>query len=272
MKNSFKNRLYHIIFEAETPSGILFDVFLLVFILISVLCVILESVVSINDQYGTILQQIEWFFTIAFTLEYFVRIYVVKNSFGYIFSFLGIVDLLAIIPTYLIFIADLHHLAIIRSIRLIRIFRILHLSPYVRGGQMMMISLRRAFPKIVVFLLSVLVLVVILGTIMYIIEGPMGSNTPGFEDIPNSMYWAIVTLTTVGYGSVVPITVAGKFVSSVIMILGYGIIAVPTGIVSVAIAKNKIALNTLTCQNCFSEGHRIDSEFCRKCGSALEDS
>ncbi len=269
MKNSLKNRLYHIIFEAETKSGILFDVFLLIFILISVLCVILESVNSINHEYGDILQNIEWFFTIFFTLEYFIRIYVVRNSFGYIFSFLGIVDLLAIIPTYLIFIADLHHLAIIRSIRLVRIFRILHLSPYVRGGQMMMISLRRSFPKIVVFLLAVIVLVILLGTLMYLIEGPMGSNTSGFEDIPNSMYWSIVTLTTVGYGSVVPVTVAGKFVSSIIMILGYGIIAVPTGIVSVAIAKNKVANNTVTCQNCLSEGHRVDSKFCRRCGSLL---
>jgi len=264
--NSIKNKLYHIIFEAETPSGKLFDIVLLITIFLSVICVILESVADIKIQYGDVLQNLEWFFTILFTIEYFMRIYIVKKPIKYIFSFMGLVDLLAIIPTYLMFIADLHHLTIIRSIRLIRIFRIFHLSSYVRGGQTMLIALRRSLPKIIVFLMSIVLLVIVLGTLMYIIEGPMGENNPGFEDIPNSMYWAIVTLTTVGYGSAVPITALGKFLASIIMILGYGIIAVPTGIVSAAIVSNKINPNTFRCDSCLAEGHDPLSKFCKECG------
>jgi len=266
-ENSIKNKLYHIIFEAETPTGKLFDVVLLITIFLSVICVILESVVDIKSEYGDVLQNLEWFFTIVFTIEYFMRIYIVKKPIKYIFSFMGLVDLLAIIPTYLVFIADLHHLTIIRSIRLIRIFRIFHLSSYVRGGQTMLIALRRSLPKIIVFLMSIVLLVIVLGTLMYIIEGPMGENNSGFEDIPNSMYWAIVTLTTVGYGSAVPITVLGKFLASIIMILGYGIIAVPTGIVSAAIVSNKRHSNTFRCDSCLSEGHDPLSKFCKECGS-----
>ena len=267
--NSIKNKLYHIIFEAETPSGKLFDIVLLITIFLSVICVILESVADIKIQYGDVLQNLEWFFTILFTIEYFMRIYIVKKPIKYIFSFMGLVDLLAIIPTYLMFIADLHHLTIIRSIRLIRIFRIFHLSSYVRGGQTMLIALRRSLPKIIVFLMSIVLLVIVLGTLMYIIEGPMGEKNPGFEDIPNSMYWAIVTLTTVGYGSAVPITALGKFLASIIMILGYGIIAVPTGIVSAAIVRNKINPNTFRCDSCLSEGHNQLAKFCKDCGEEL---
>ena len=227
---SLKSKLYQVIFEAETQSGKLFDIFLLITISLSVICVVLESVISINEQYGDILETCEWIFTILFTIEYFLRVYIVKNPLKYIFSFMGVVDFLAIIPTYLMFIADLHHLAIIRVIRLIRIFRVFHLSSYVRGGQTMLIALRKSSPKIIVFLLSVIVMSIVIGTIIYIIEGPMGNNTDGFEDIPNAIYWSIVTLTTVGYGSAVPVTALGKFFASIIMILGYGIIAVPTGI------------------------------------------
>ena len=269
MTDSIKDKLYHIIFEAETPSGKFFDISLLVVILLSIICIILESVDRIHIAYGDLLFQIEWVFTILFTIEYFIRIYVVRNKFKYIFSFMGIVDLLAIIPTYLIFIADLHHLAIIRSIRLIRIFRIFHLSSYVRGGQTMLIALRKSFPKIIVFLLTVIVFVILIGTIIYIIEGPMGNDTVGFEDIPNSMYWAIVTLTTVGYGSAVPVTALGKFFASIIMILGYSIIAVPTGIVSAAIVRTKPIATTITCASCLSEGHQYDAKFCKRCGSEL---
>ena len=269
MTDSIKDKLYHIIFEAETPSGKFFDISLLVIILLSIICIILESVDRIHLAYGDLLFRIEWVFTMLFTIEYFLRIYVVRKKFKYIFSFMGIVDLLAIIPTYLIFIADLHHLAIIRSIRLIRIFRIFHLSSYVRGGQTMMIALRKSLPKITVFLLAVIVFVILIGTIIYIIEGPMGNNTVGFEDIPNSMYWAIVTLTTVGYGSAVPITALGKFFASIIMILGYSIIAVPTGIVSAAIVRTKPIATTITCSSCLSEGHQYDAKFCKRCGSEL---
>jgi len=268
-EKSFKNKLYHIIFEAETPSGKLFDVLLLIIISSSVLCIILESVQVIKLEYLFLLQTLEWIFTIIFTIEYLIRIWIVRKPIKYIFSFMGLIDLLAIIPTYLMFIADLHHLTVIRSIRLIRLFRVFHLSPYVRGGQTMLIALRKSLPKIVVFLMSVVLLVIVLGTVMYIIEGPSGSNTNGFDDIPNSMYWAIITLTTVGYGGVVPFTVLGKILASIIMILGYGIIAVPTGIVSVSMVKNNDNITTITCSNCLHEGHIIDSDFCNKCGKEL---
>ena len=232
-----KNKLYQIIFEAETPNGKLFDVILLITIVLSVICVSLESVDSISLKYGVLLRSLEWIFTILFTIEYFLRIWIIKNPFKYIFSFWGIVDFLAILPTYLLFIFNLQFLMIIRVIRLIRLFRILHLSSYIRGGQTMIIALRKSIPKIVVFLLTVLLFVIVIGTIMYIVEGPLGNNTEGFESIPNSIYWAIVTLTTVGYGSAVPVTAFGKLFASLIMLLGYGIIAVPTGIVASSVSK-----------------------------------
>ena len=266
--NSLRNKIYHIVFEAETPKGKLFDVILLITIGLSVLSVILESVTKINLDYGYFLKSLEWFFTILFTIEYFVRIWIVRSPFKYIFSFMGIIDLLAIIPTYLMFILDLHSLIIIRVVRLIRLFRIFHLSTYIRGGQTMLIALRKSFPKIIVFLTSVVLFIIILGTIMYLIEGPNGNQTNGFEDIPNSMYWAIVTLTTVGYGDIVPFTVIGKFIASIIMILGYGLIAVPTGIVSASLVRNHDPL-TLSCSNCLSEKIRINDKFCGECGNEI---
>jgi len=180
---------------------------------------------------------------------------------------MGLVDLLAIIPTYLVFIIDIHSFSIIRSIRLIRIFRIFHLSSYVIGGRKMMLALRTSFPKIIVFLFSVIILVTFLGTLMYIIESssPKQIEDENFQDIPNSIYWAIVTLTTVGYGAVFPVTVLGKFLASIIMILGYGIIAVPTGIVSVAMVKHQSLSMTRTCSNCMMEGHENSAKFCKEC-------
>ena len=264
-----KNKLYHIIFEAETRSGKLFDILLLITIVLSVLCIVLESVNIIEYKYGVLLEKLEWFFTILFTIEYILRIWIVRKPIKYIFSFMGLVDLLAIIPTYLVFIADLHHLTIIRVFRLIRLFRIFHLSKYVRGGQTMLIALRRSRPKIIVFLMTVLLLVIVLGTFMYLIEGPNGNQTKGFEDIPNSMYWAIVTLTTVGYGNAVPATVLGKFLASLIMIMGYGIIAVPTGIVSAALVRPE-EVTTLTCSNCLSQEISPNDKFCHECGSKID--
>lgn len=266
-----KSRLHQIIFEADTPKGKLFDVVLLLAILLSVSVVILESVETIQQQYRSLLIGIEWVFTVLFTIEYFLRIYSIQKPFKYIFSSMGIIDLLAVIPTYLIFIFPaMHFLTIIRAIRLIRIFKIFKLSRYTRGAYTMQIALRSSRPKIVVFLLSVILLVTLLGTIMYIVEG-LSANNPGFQDIPNSIYWSIVTLTTVGYGTVVPTTILGKIIASIIMVIGYGIIAVPTGIVTAGIIKAKTKANTQSCINCSQEGHDNDAEFCKYCGSKIHE-
>ena len=266
---SLRRRIHEVIFEADTRTGKLFDIILLIVILISVISVILESVDSINKKYHTIIIAFEWTITILFTIEYFLRIYSVNKPLKYIFSFMGIIDLLAIIPTYLIFVFPAaHSLSVIRSIRLIRVFRVFKLSHYLRGAHTMQIALRSSRPKIIVFLLSVLILVVVLGTLMYIIEGSYG--TIGFDNIPNSIYWSIVTLTTVGYGTVTPITIFGKIVASFIMILGYGIIAVPTGIVTSEFARRrKEKISTQACPDCTIEGHEVDAKFCKQCGAEL---
>jgi len=244
--NSFRQKIHEIIFEADTTSGKLFDIILLTAILLSIVGVMLESVYEIDRKYHELIIAFEWGFTILFTIEYFFRIYAVNRPFKYIFSFMGIVDLLAIIPTYLIFILPAaHSLSVIRAIRLIRIFRIFKLSRYLRGAHTMQIALRSSRPKIIVFLLSVILLV-------------------------NSIYWAIITLTTVGYGNIVPMTIFGKIVASFIMILGYGIIAVPTGIVTAEFSrKRKEKVNTQVCPDCTAEGHDINAEFCNKCGAKL---
>ena len=267
--NSFRHKIHEIIFEADTFYGKLFDIILLITIVSSVVAVMLESIDSIHQQYGNLLRIFEWIVTILFTIEYFLRIYAVNKPLKYIFSFMGIIDLLAIIPTYLIFIFPAaHFFTVVRSIRLIRVFRVFKLSHYLRGAHTMQIALRSSRPKIVVFLLSVMILVIVLGTLMYIIEG--SSDTKGFDNIPNSIYWAIVTLTTVGYGDVFPATAFGKVVASFIMILGYGIIAVPTGIVTAEFSrKRKEKVNTQVCPDCTAEGHEMEAKFCNKCGAEL---
>ena len=267
--NSVRQKIHEIIFEADTTNGKLFDVILLAAILLSIIGVMLESVEEIDKKYHELIIAFEWGFTILFTIEYFFRIYAVNRPFKYIFSFMGIVDLLAIIPTYLIFIFPAaHSLSVIRAIRLIRIFRIFKLSRYLRGAHTMQIALRSSRPKIIVFLLSVMLLVIILGTLMYIIDSSASTN--GFENIPDSIYWAIITLTTVGYGNIVPMTIFGKIVASFIMILGYGIIAVPTGIVTAEFSrKRKEKINTQVCPDCTAEGHEMEAKFCNKCGAVL---
>ena len=231
-----KNKLREVIFGYRTKSGKTFDIILLSAILISVICVMLDSDKSIHQEYGAILLTLEWIFTIFFTIEYALRIYCTLNTKRYIFSFMGIIDLLSILPTYLIgFYAPIGSLIDIRIIRLIRIFRIFKLSTYLRSGHTMQIALRSSRPKIIVFILSISLIVIILGTLMYIIEGQQN----GFDNIPKSIYWAVVTLTTVGYGDVVPITALGKTIAVFIMMLGYAIIAVPTGIVSAEFSKNR---------------------------------
>jgi voltage-gated potassium channel len=231
-----KQKLREIIFGYRTKAGKRFDVILLLAIIISVLAVMLDSDKEIHKQYGRLLLIAEWVFTLLFTFEYILRIYCSTDKKKYILSFMGIIDLLSIIPTYLIiFYAPIVALIDIRVLRLIRIFRIFKLSPYLRSGHTMQIALRSSRPKIIVFILSVSLVVIILGTLMYIVEGQQN----GFDNIPKSIYWAVVTLTTVGYGDVVPITTLGKTVAVFIMLLGYAIIAVPTGIVSSEMSKNR---------------------------------
>jgi voltage-gated potassium channel len=262
-----RQRLYRIIFEAETTGGRLFDVVLLLAIVASISAVMLESVDEIGARFGAELLVIEWCFTILFTLEYLLRIWASPRPLRYVFSFFGLVDLVSILPTFLsLFIKGSQALTVIRSIRLLRVFRILKLGRFLGEGEILLRALSAARFKVTVFVGSVLSGVLILGTAMYMIEG----RGNGFESIPDGMYWAIVTLTTVGYGDVVPTTPLGKLVASAIMILGYGVIAVPTGIVSAEIAAaTRTHVNTRHCAACQLEGHALDAQFCRKCGSPL---
>jgi voltage-gated potassium channel len=266
-KLSPRERWYEIIFEADTKEGRLFNVILLICILASIGIIVLESVASIREDYGTLLRALEWTFTIIFTIEYVARIWTLNKKKKYIFSFFGIIDLLSILPSYLaLFISGTQSLMVIRSLRLLRIFRIFKLSRYVGEGQNLARALKSSQHKITVFLVFILTSVVIAGTIMYLIEGP----EHGFTSIPVSIYWAIVTMTTVGYGDIAPQTAFGQTIASVIMIMGYGIIAVPTGIVSAEmISLKKSEITTQVCPHCLKEGHDADAHFCKYCGGIL---
>lgn len=229
-----KERLYHIIFESDTPPGKAFDVALLIAILLSVLTVMLESVSRFSSEYGQTIRTLEWVFTVMFTIEYVLRIYCARRRMGYILSFYGIVDLISIIPTYLsLIVVGTQYVLMIRILRLLRVFRVLKLYHFLGEAEVLGKALRQSAAKITVFIGTVVTLIFIVGSLMYLIEGPEN----GFTSIPVSIYWAIVTLTTVGYGDIAPQTIAGQTLASVVMILGYGIIAVPTGIVSVEISK-----------------------------------
>ena len=278
--NNLKNKLHTIIYEADTPMGKLFDVVLLILILVSVILVMLESVTSIDTHYHDLLYFGEWVITIFFTIEYILRIITVKKASNYIFSFYGIIDLLSTIPLYLSFIlAGSNALLAVRALRLLRVFRILKITRYMGEANKLNKALRDSKPKILVFLFAVLILSIIAGTIMYLVEGEQS----GFVSIPISVYWCIVTLTTVGFGDIAPVTPLGQFIAAIIMIMGYGIIAVPTGIVSAEYASKKthtvddpeyIHVNTQSCQNCNENNHHDNAEFCHKCGTTLleEDS
>lgn len=266
MKKHLKERIHEIIFEADTPWGRAFDVTLLAAIVLSMFAVMLESVKQINQDYEKLLYIIEWVFTGLFTIEYIARIIVIKRPWKYVFSFFGLVDLLSIIPTYLSLIfVGAHSFLVIRSIRLLRIFRIFKLAQYLGEASQLVKALKASRIKMIVFIGTILTVVIILGTLMYLIEG----SENGFTSIPTSIYWAIVTLTTVGYGDIAPNTSLGKMVASVVMILGYGIIAVPTGIVTAELSKQKTRINTTSCQNCGQEGHDDDAEHCKYCGELL---
>jgi voltage-gated potassium channel len=263
----WKKRLYEIIFEADTPAGKLFDVSLLIVIVLSTLVVMLESVPQFSP-YANVFLALEWTFTILFTIEYILRVLVVNRKGQYIFSFLGIVDLLSILPTYLALIfSGAQVLLVIRVIRLFRVFRILKLAQFVGAGHTLRTALVASRHKISVFLLTVLMSVIISGTLMYLIEGAEN----GFTSIPVSIYWAIVTMTTVGYGDIHPNTALGQTLASFIMILGYGVIAVPTGIVSAEMfeLKSKEKLTTQHCPHCLKEGHDKDAIHCKFCGTKL---
>ena len=261
-----KDRLYEIIFEADTRAGKLFDVLLILLIIFSIVLVMVDSLPSISKTTHGILKAVEWGVTIIFTIEYLVRIYVVKKPAQYIFSFYGMIDLLAILPTYLsLFMAGGQGLIVIRAIRLLRIFRILKLTRYTRAGRYIALAMYKSREKIFIFLFFVMTIVVIFGTIMYLIEG----EDNGFTSIPTSIYWAIVTLTTVGYGDISPSTGLGQIIASLIMLTGYAIIAVPTGIVTSELMAARVALNTQVCSNCLFSRHDDDALFCKKCGHPL---
>jgi len=265
---TLRQRLYRVIFEADTPAGKLFDVVLLWAILISVLAVCLETVKPVREHYQRPLLILEWIFTGLFTLEYGLRLMTVHRPLRYALSFYGVVDLLSIIPTYLsLIVPGTQHLLVIRILRLLRVFRVLKLGRYVAESQVLGTAIRNSRAKITVFLFAVLALVVVIGTTMYLIEGP----ERGFSSIPRSMYWCIVTLTTVGYGDITPQTVPGQILSSFVMIMGYGIIAIPTGIVTAELTgtSRSAPVTTRTCHVCFSEGHRLDARYCRDCGAPL---
>jgi voltage-gated potassium channel len=266
-KRTLKEKLYEIIFGVDTPLGKLFDVLLLWAILISVLGVVCESVAGLRAEYGTLLKGIEWTFTILFTIEYFLRLYSSPRPWNYAKSFFGLIDLLAILPMYVsFFFVYSSSFLVVRGLRLLRIFRILKIGRFIRELDILINALKAVRVRIFVFIGSVLTLVIIIGALMYVIEG----ESHGFMSIPRSMYWAIVTLTTVGYGDMTPQTVLGQTLSSVVMLLGYGIIVVPAGIFSAEIALGKRSdVASVECAVCREKKHESDALYCRKCGKRL---
>lgn len=266
-KAKWRVRLYEIIFEADTRTGKLFDITVLWFILLSVIVIFLESIQELGEQYSFYFYFIEWTFTIIFSIEYILRILSVRKPSIYIFSFYGVIDLLAIIPTYLsLLIVGSQYLLVVRILRLLRVFRIFKIRPMLAQAEILTRALKASRSKIAVFLFSIITVIVVIGTIMYVVEGPEN----GFTSIPTSMYWAIVTLTTVGYGDIAPQTPTGQILASFVMILGYAIIAVPTGIVTVEIAEaSRKAITTQVCPECLKEGHDKDAFHCKYCGAKL---
>ncbi len=263
----WRDRLHEVIFETDTPAGKGFDVALLLLITVSILVVILETVAPVRAAYGPLLRTIEWVVTLLFTLEYILRLLSVRRPIRYARSFFGVVDLLSILPTFLSLVIDgTQSLLVLRALRLLRVFRVLKLGHFVIEARQLIYALQASARKIIVFMGTVLTLVLIIGAFMYLIEG----QEHGFTSIPLGMYWAIVTLTTVGYGDIAPSTVLGKVFASAVMMLGYAIIAVPTGIVSVELAKvHQSVDDTLSCPSCSFGEHASDAVFCKRCGEKL---
>lgn len=265
---TFKEKAHEIIFEADTPAGKSFDIALLFFIFVSILVVMLESVSDFSARHNDFLQLVEWALTVIFTIEYLLRLWVTKKPLVYATSFFGAVDLVALLPQYIgLLFGTGHGLLVIRALRLLRIFRVLKFTRYTKESRVLTSALWASRHKISVFLFTVLTLVLIIGSIMYLIEG----EDHGFTSIPTGIYWAIVTMTTVGYGDLTPQTDLGKFISSFVMIIGYGIIAVPTGIVSHEISKSaKNFSNTQVCTNCMKDDHEDGANYCSRCGKNLK--
>lgn len=266
--SALRSRLHQIVFEADTPAGRAFDVTLLVAILVSVMAVILESMEPLRARHGLLLRNVEWGFTLLFTAEYVLRLVAVRRPLKYALSFFGLVDLLAILPTYAsALLPGAHSLLVVRILRLLRVFRILRLSEFLSQAQVLGTALRASRQKITVFMLTVLTITVIMGALMHLIEGPAS----GFESIPHGIYWSIVTLTTVGFGDITPKTVPGQMLASLLMIMGYGIIAVPTGIVSVELAQatREAGVSNQACPACGRSGHDLDARHCKHCGARL---
>ncbi|MCG8353722.1 MAG: ion transporter [Chloroflexales bacterium] len=265
----WRDRLHEIIFEADTPAGKLFDVVLIWSIVCSVTVVLLDSVAVVRVRYGDLLYAAEWFFTILFTIEYILRLISVRWPLRYATSFFGVVDLLAILPTYLsLFLPGSQYLLTIRVLRLLRIFRVFKLATYLNEAQVIITALQASRRKISVFLFTVTIIVVTIGSMMYVVEGEQN----GFVNIPTSIYWAIVTLTTVGYGDISPQTALGKVIASIVMIIGFAIIAVPTGIVTAELAqltKSKSRVSTQACPSCSLDGHDHDAKYCKYCSAPL---
>lgn len=264
--NSFKKQIHSIIFGTKIKSGKRFDIILLTFIVLSVILVVVDSVNWGNNKYRQALNIAEWVFTILFTVEYILRIYSSPKPWRYVFSFFGLIDFLAIMPTYLAaFFVGPEYFAAIRTVRILRIFRVLRLTKYLWEAEELSWALKRSFPKIAVFLGSVFIVTIVTGTLMFLIERPAN----GFTNIPASIYWAIVTVTTVGFGDIVPTSLMGRLLASILMIFGYGIIAVPTGIVSAEMVHKRKTHNKLICTFCNAEDHESDSNHCRHCGNEL---
>jgi voltage-gated potassium channel len=266
----WRENLNTIIFGAETPLGKAFDVVLIISIIASVATVMLSSVASIHQRYAHILYVIEWSFTLLFTIEYIFRLLCVRNPWLYCRSFFGLVDLLSILPTYLgLLFPGINYMQVIRILRLLRVFRILKLAEYMSEATILLDALSNSRRKVLVFLYTVLTLVIVFGSLMYVVEG----NEAGFTSIPKSVYWAIVTLTTVGYGDIAPQTPLGQIIAAVIMIMGYGIIAVPTGIYSVELVKsyNTVNIRNDACPGCGETGHDFDADYCKFCGHQLNE-
>jgi voltage-gated potassium channel len=272
----WRNQLHEIIFEADTKSGKFFDVTLLILIIISIILVMLESIAEINDIYGPWFNIAEWVITIYFTIEYVLRLICIYKPSKYAFSFFGIIDLLSILPSYIELVIGLtgsQYFAAVRAMRLIRVFRIFKLAKFLDESKSLTSALKASQAKITVFLTFILTMVIVVGSIMYFVEGGPNNQGSGFTSIPRSIYWAIVTLTTVGYGDIAPTTAIGQFLAAIVMIMGYGVLAVPTGIVSAEMVSHNVKkaekLSTQSCKSCLSEGHDRDAKFCKFCGEEL---